>query len=99
MAKVRCGPLAASEMQEQRTVCTTNCACLIQLQNNDMHKIKNITSLVAIYFSETFNNCTVRVRNGEIWYRHRINDKINMEIGSVNIKELVKCFSLSSCTT
>ena len=31
-----------------------------------------ITSLVAIYFSETGNICPVRVLNCEIWHRHRL---------------------------
>ena len=30
-----------------------------------------ITSLVAIYFSETGNICQIRVLNCEIWHRHR----------------------------
>ena len=50
-----------------------------------------ITSQVAIYFSETGNICPVRVWNREIWQT-----QINMEIGTVNIKELVNCFHFSS---
>ena len=33
-------------------------------------KTSIVTSLVAIYFSETSNICPVRVSNREIWHRH-----------------------------
>ena len=45
-----------------------------------------ITSLVAIYSSETGNICPVTVKIGTD------TDKINMEIGSVYVRELVNCF-------
>ena len=42
-----------------------------QNQFNMLSTNNIITSVIAIYFSETSNICPVRVLNREIWYRHK----------------------------